>query len=180
MRCTQASSQRLSLSSSKMSVGSASAIPKRALRSHVRAGPVPSWRSRRRRESLLALCCGRCPVRSPGLMSSKVIRDGNSLWPTVVGTEDQEADFRLDRAAREDAHAARNVGVLLAERLENAGERLLSEQLVDDDPEAPYGPCSTIKMTVRSKGRPSRERRPAIGRRARGEPALRPGRATPP
>ena len=48
---------------------------------------------------------------------------------------DHEADFRLDRAAREDAHAARNVALLLAERLENAGERLLSDRLVDDDPD---------------------------------------------
>src|SRR6516164_9420245 len=57
------------------------------------------------------------------------------LRPTVIGTVDHEADFRLDRAAREDAHASRNVAFLLAERLENAGERLLSDRLVDDDPD---------------------------------------------
>jgi hypothetical protein len=53
---------------------------------------------------------------------------------------DDEADFRLDRAAREDAHAARSVAVLLAERLEDAGERLLSDRLVDDDPEGAVRP----------------------------------------
>ncbi len=50
-----------------------------------------------------------------------------------------EADFRLDRAARKDAHAARNIAVLLAERLENAGERLLSDCIVDDDPDGAAG-----------------------------------------
>lgn len=37
-------------------------------------------------------------------------------------------------------HAASNVAVLLAERLENAGERLLSYRLVDDDPEGAIRP----------------------------------------
>ena len=36
-----------------------------------------------------------------------VMRDG--LRPTVIGTVDHEAEFRLDRAAREDAHVARNI-----------------------------------------------------------------------
>ena len=58
----------------------------------------------------------------------------------VIGTVDYEADFRLDRAAREDAHAASNVAVLLAQRLENAGERLFSDRLVDDDPEGAVRP----------------------------------------
>src|SRR5260370_30113080 len=57
-----------------------------------------------------------------------------------MGTVDYEADFRLDRAAREDAHAARSVAVLLAECLEDAGEGLLSDRLVDDDPEGAVRP----------------------------------------
>src|SRR5580704_4411146 len=54
----------------------------------------------------------------------------------VIGAVDHEANFQLNRAAREDAHAARNVAPLLAERFENAGERLLSNRLVDDDPDS--------------------------------------------
>src|SRR5271166_3307369 len=69
----------------------------------------------------------------------KAIRDGDGLRPTVIGTMDHEADFRLDRPARKDAHAARNIAVLLAERLENTGERLLSDRLVDDDPDGAAG-----------------------------------------
>jgi hypothetical protein len=78
------------------------------------------------------------------LTSSKAIRDRDGLWPTVIGTVDYEADFRLDRAAREDAHAAHSVAVLLAECLEDAGERLLSDRLVDDDPAGAVRPPETI------------------------------------
>ena len=54
----------------------------------------------------------------------------------VIGAVDHEADFQLNRSAREDAHAARNVVPLLAERFENAGERLLSNRPIDDDPDS--------------------------------------------
>ena len=71
----------------------------------------------------------------------KLIRDGDGLRPTVVGAVDHEADFRLDRAAGKDAHAARDIAVVLAQRLENAGERLLSDRPVDDDP---HGAAGTV------------------------------------
>src|SRR5208282_161810 len=64
----------------------------------------------------------------------KAIIDGDGLRPMVIGAVHDEAEFRLDRAARENAYGARKVAALLAKLLEKAGERALSDRFVDDDP----------------------------------------------
>jgi hypothetical protein len=69
----------------------------------------------------------------------------------VFGTVHDEADFRLDRAAREHAHAASSLATFLANRLKDAGDRGLSDRFVDDDPDGASVSCLTIKMTVRLK-----------------------------
>jgi hypothetical protein len=53
----------------------------------------------------------------------------------VVDAVHDEAEFRLDRAAREHAHSAGNVVALLTERFKDAGDRGLPDQLVYDDPD---------------------------------------------
>ncbi len=81
----------------------------------------------------------------------KAIRDGDGLRPMVIGTVYHEADFRLDRAARKDAHAAVTSPSFWPSALKTLASGCSPIGLLMTIPMAPPGPCSTIKMTARWK-----------------------------
>jgi len=45
--------------------------------------------------------------------------NSDGSWPSILGTVDYEANFRLDRATGKNTHFSRNVRALLAEHLQN-------------------------------------------------------------
>jgi hypothetical protein len=60
----------------------------------------------------------------------------------VVGAVEHESELRLDRAAREDAHAAGDAGRRLTQHLQEACKRTLLERSVNDDA---HGPVAVVQ-----------------------------------
>jgi hypothetical protein len=58
--------------------------------------------------------------------------DRNRFRTAILGAVQHEAELRLHRTAKEDAHPAAHFGSVLAKRLEKFGERPLPHRPVDD------------------------------------------------